>query len=143
MEERLNGVCYICGHELMWDKDADNCFLTEDIGEGYFTEEIRCPECGALHRAWVRKDDDCVIGGISDQGFGNCIHCGSTLAWSGDFMRSDYDDTITNEDDDSIVRNLTCSGCGCEVEVEEPSLNEMKSGKYPHWEDYIENDKNN
>ena len=136
MEERLNGVCYICNQELEWNENSENCFKTDDIGEGFEVEEIICKECGTLHRAWIRTDEDSEESlTVGDQGFGNCIHCGSTLVWSGDFMRSDYDESLS-EDDDSIVRSLTCSGCGCSVEVVEPSKNEIKSGKYPHWKGY-------
>lgn len=138
MEDRLNGTCYICGRDLVWNTESDNCFTTDDIGDGYIVEEIICTECGTLHRAWVRKEDeqDESLSSVGDQGFGNCIHCGGTLVWSGDFMRSDYEGEDLSEDDDSLVRSLTCGGCGCVVEVIEPSKNEMKSGKYPHWKGY-------
>lgn len=138
MKERLNGICYICGHELVWNEESDECFKTEDIGDEYIVEEIICPECGTLHRAWVRTDDeqDDSLASVGDQGFGNCIHCGGTLVWSGDFMRSDYEGEYLNEDDDSLVRSLTCGSCGCAVEVIEPSKNEIKSGRFPHWKDY-------
>lgn len=59
-------------------------------------------------------------------------------------MRSDFDnDPLTgetlSEDDDAIVRSLTCGHCGCSMEVWEPSLNEMKSGEYEYWNDYFKN----
>ena len=84
-----------------------------------------------------------------DQGFGNCANCGGTIVWSGDFMRSDfYDDPSDDgmhlhEDDDAIVRSLTCGHWGCGIYVWEPSQNEMKSGKYPYWEEYFKEKEEN
>lgn len=132
------GKCYICGSELVWDENAGNCFLTEGIGECNI-KEITCMECGTHYTAYVPIDDEsdgedhtpCV----GDQGFGNCFECGGTMIWSGDFMRSDFDGEL-DEKDDSIVRSLVCGGCGCSVEVIEPSENEIRSGKFPHWKGY-------
>lgn len=135
MKERENGRCYICGQDLVWDEKSDYCFVTEDIDD-YRVEELICPECGTLYRAWVNtteEEPEEVYCG--DQGFGNCIHCGGTHIWSGDFMRSDYDEKLS-EEDDSLVRSLVCGSCGCSIEVIEPSENEVKSEKYPHWKGY-------
>lgn len=58
--------------------------------------------------------------------------CGGTLVWGNDFMRSDLEPDIESEEDDSLVRELTCSGCNSAFTVYEPSPNEMK--KYPYWQ---------
>lgn len=148
MEKENNGCCYICGEPLIWDGNDENCFLNDYLDEeGTIVKEIRCPHCGTLYQHYITNENDAEAEEdyvtCGDQGFGNCGHCGGTFVWSGDFMRSDfYDDPSDeeerlHEDDDAIVRSLTCGHCGCSVEVWEPSPNEMKSGKYPYWDKYF------
>ena len=67
---------------------------------------------------------------FNDQGFGRCFECGGTLMWSGDFMRSDFCDDISDEDDE-IVRNLICSHCYASYDVYE--LTEKEKKDYPYW----------
>lgn len=155
MENKIEGVCYICGEPLVWDENAENCYLNDymEDEEGTVVKEIQCKHCGTLYQHYITKDNDADSEEdyitCGDQGFGNCAHCGGTIAWSGDFMRSDfYDDPSDeeghlNEDDDAIVRSLTCAHCGCSIEVWEPSPNEMKSGKYPYWEEYFKEKEKN
>lgn len=143
MENEVKGVCYICGEPLVWDEKDEECFLNDYLDEeGTVVKEIRCKHCGTLYEAYITKDNDKDVEedyvSCGDQGFGNCIHCGGTLVWSGDFMRSDYyDDPISgeslSEEDDSIVRSIVCGHCGCPHHVWEPSPNEINSGKYPYW----------
>ena len=45
-------------------------------------------------------------------GFGRCYVCGSPLTWNSDFMKSDIYGEELNDDDDAIVRNLSCGHCG-------------------------------
>lgn len=155
MKNNVEGVCYICGKPLVWDENADNCFLNDymEDEEGTVVKEIQCKHCGTLYQYYVSNENnaDAEEDYIScgDQGFGNCAHCGGTVVWSGDFMRSDsYDDPSDDgnhldEDDDAIVRSMTCAHCGCGIEVWESTPNEMKSGKYPYWEEYFkEREKN-
>lgn len=154
-ENNVEGVCYICGKPLVWDENADNCFLNDymEDEEGTVVKEIQCKHCGTLYQYYVSNENnaDAEEDYIScgDQGFGNCAHCGGTVVWPGDFMRSDsYDDPSDDgnhldEDDDAIVRSMTCAHCGCGIEVWESTPNEMKSGKYPYWEEYFkEREKN-
>ena len=111
-----------------------------DEEEDAVVKEIRCKHCGTLYQYHIAKDNDpdneenhITCG---DQGFGNCAHCGGIVAWSSDFMRSDFyndEEGQLQEDDDAIVRSLTCSHCGCYIEVWEPTPNEMRSGKFPYW----------
>ena len=152
MENKVEGRCYICGKPLVWDENDENCFLNDYMDEeGTVVKEIKCTHCGALYQYYITEDnkadaeEDYVTCG--DQGFGECAHCGGTVIWGGDFMRSDFDnDPLTGEtlceDDDAIVRSLTCGHCGCSMEVWEPSLNEMNSGENEYWNDYFENDQN-
>ena len=142
MENKIEGVCYICGEPLVWDENDENCSLKDymDDEEDTVVKEIRCKHCGTLYQYHITKDNDpdseenhITCG---DQGFGNCAHCGGIVAWSSDFMRSDfYDDEEEHlqEDDDAIVRSLTCGHCGCYIEVWEATSNEMRSGNFPYW----------
>ncbi len=143
MENKKEGVCYICGEPLVWDENDENCSLKDymDDEEDAVVKEIRCKHCGTLYQYHIAKDNDpdseenYITCG--DQGFGKCAHCGGIVAWSCDFMRSDFyndEEDQLQEDDDAIVRSLTCSHCGCYIEVWEPTPNEMKSGKFPYWD---------
>lgn len=155
MENKVKGVCYICGKPLVWDENAENCYLNDymEDEEGTVVKEINCKHCGTLYEYYITKDNDADSEEdyitCGDQGFGNCAHCGGTIVWSCDFMRSDfYDDPSDDgmhlhEDDDAIVRSLTCGHCGCGIYVWEPSQNEMKSGKYPYWEEYFKEKEEN
>lgn len=129
------GKCYICGADLVFDENDPNCTITDLDGEG-INKEILCPHCGTTYVAYLRNDEEeeeshkCE--GILDQGFGRCFECGGTLIWGGDFMRSDLDEDLP-EEDDAIFRNLGCSECGISYNVYEPTENEKKN--YPFWKE--------
>ena len=141
MENKKEGVCYICGEPLVWDENDENCSLKDYMDEeDAVVKEISCKHCGTLYQYHIAKDNDTdneenhITCG--DQGFGNCAHCGGIVAWSCDFMRSDFyndEEDQLQEDDDAIVRSLTCSHCGCYIEVWETTPNEMRSGNFPYW----------
>lgn len=146
MENKIEGMCYICGEPLIWNENDENCYLNDEIDEDTIVKEIKCTHCGTLYQYYITNENDPNAEedyvSCGDQGFGNCANCGGTVVWSGDFMRSDFDcDPMTGEtipeEDDAIVRSLVCGHCGCSMEVWEPSENEMKSGKYPYWKDYF------
>lgn len=147
MEKEIKGKCYICGEPLIWNENDENCCMDDYMDEeGTVIKEIKCPHCGTLYRYYITEENKSDIEEDSatcgDKGFGECANCGGTVIWGGDFMRSDFEnDPITgetlDEDDDAIVRSLTCGHCGCSMEVWETSVNEMKSGKYKHWNDYF------
>ena len=140
MENKKEGVCYICGEPLVWDENAENFLLNDfiDEEEDAVVKEIRCKHCGTLYQYHIAKDNDpdneenhITCG---DQGFGNCAHCGGIVAWSSDFMRSDFyndEEDQLQEDDDAIVRSLTCSHWGCYTEVWEPTPSRMRRGALP------------
>lgn len=149
-KERIEGVCYICGEPLVWDENSDACVLNDYLDEeGTMVKEIKCKHCGTEYHYYINPEENKVDSeedyiSCGDQGFGNCVHCGGIQCWSGDFMRSDYyndpsGDFILDEDDDAIVRSLVCGHCGCSIEVWEPTPNEMRSGKYPYWNEKNEN----
>lgn len=130
MKNEKIGVCYVCRNKLIWNQYGENCEYIEDV-----YKRIKCPHCGTKYEYHINGEYETCVDNVKDQGFGNCILCSGFLAWSGDFMRSDFDDTIKDEKDDAIVRNMTCSDCGCTVDVYEPSYNEIISGKYPYWKE--------
>lgn len=124
------GKCYICGADLVFDKDKPNCEMN-DL-DGNINKELRCPHCGTTYSSYTKKDEKVKesCDGFNDQGFGRCFECGGTLMWSGDFMRSDFCDDISDEDDE-IVRNLICSHCYASYDVYE--LTEKEKKDYPYW----------
>lgn len=140
MENKIEGVCYICGKPLVWDENDENCSLNDYMEEDTVVKEIKCNRCGTLYQYHITKDNDTDSEEnhitCGDQGFGNCAHCGGKVIWSGDFMRSDFYDDEEDQlqkDDDAIIRSLTCSHCGCYIEVWERTPNEMRSGNFPYW----------
>ena len=144
MENKKEGVCYICGEPLVWDENDENCSLNDcmEYEEDAVVKEIRCKHCGTLYQYHITKDNDTDSEEnhitCGDQGFGNCAHCGGIVAWSSDFMRSDFyndEEDQLQEDDDAIVRSLICSHCGCYIEVWEATPNEMRSGNFPYWDE--------
>ena len=140
MENKIEGVCYICGKPLVWDENDENCSLNDYMEEDTVVKEIKCNRCGTLYQYHITKDNDTDSEEnhitCGDQGFGNCAHCGGKVIWSGDFMRSDFyndEEDQLQKEDDAIIRSLTCSHCGCYVEVWETTPNEMRSGNFPYW----------
>ena len=94
MENKIEGVCYICGRPLVWDENAENCSLNDYMEENTVVKEIKCKHCGTLYQYHITKDNDTDSDKnhitCGDQGFGNCAHCGGIVAWSSDLMRSDF-----------------------------------------------------
>ena len=146
MGNKKEGICYICGKPLLWDENAENCLLNDymEDEEDTVVKEIKCKHCGTVYQYHITKDNDPDSDKnhitCRDQGFGNCAHCGGKVIWSGDFMRSDFHDDPADkeeqiqEDDDAIVRSLTCGHCGCYIEVWEATPNEIKNGNFPYWD---------
>lgn len=123
MENKAIGTCYICGKPLEWDENSENCEYDDYLDEeGTVMKIVTCPHCGTRYEYYItdendpEAEEDYVTCG--DQGFGECVHCGGTVVWSGDFMRSDYfndpmdEDNNLKDDDDAIVRSLVCGHCG-------------------------------
>lgn len=122
--------CPVCGKPLVFDESKDNCFV-DDMDEGVKVKQITCQHCGTTYMAWEYEDSEEEEVVCGDQGFGNCFLCGGTLIWSGDFMLSDLDDSIEDDDDDALMQSLTCAHCGAPVEVYHVPENYKKD--YPFW----------
>lgn len=141
MENKAIGMCYICRKPLELDENSENCeyndYLDEENG---IMKVATCPHCGIKYEYYITEsneldtEEDYINCG--DQGFGKCVHCGGTVVWTSNFMRSDYFDELKDEDD-AIVRSLVCGHCGCSIKVYEPTINEMKSCQFPYWTDYF------
>lgn len=60
MENKIEGVCYICGEPLVWDKNAENCSLNDymEDEEDTVVKEIKCKHCGTLYQYHITKDND-------------------------------------------------------------------------------------
>lgn len=55
-----------------------------------------------------------------------CLICGGELCWSSDFTRNDV---FGDGDEEGIVSYYTCTVCGREYEVSDPT-SEEKEGQY-------------
>ena len=53
----------------------------------------------------------------------NCWHCKTELIWGGDHDVEDEDDVY------SMVTNLSCPGCGCDVDVYYPKESIQTEGE--------------
>lgn len=141
-EDFVGGTCPVCGKPLVYEEGAFNCFNNDSLyvdsdspvisdGEVDLNREIICDNCGCHLIAWhYAGAEEEAYGPVADQGFGHCFMCGSALVWGNDFMRSDLDPDITNEDDDAILRECSCPGCGAVYSIYEPTVNEMKMFRY-------------
>lgn len=129
------GICYVCGKGLIYDPAKENCSNNEFVDdEDIALKTVQCEHCGTIYNYYMPSEVSPFE--CREQGFGNCI-CGGVNVWGSDFMRSDFDynddGTELDEENDAIVRSLTCSSCGAAIEVFEPTLQEQQSGKFPFW----------
>ena len=58
------------------------------------------------------------------------MRCGHNLIIGGNFMLSDFDDSL-KEYDDAMVTNATCPYCGASYEITDTPLSEQKN--YPYF----------
>lgn len=113
--------CNRCGHDL----DVEEVVDFEDKGESVVTN-LRCPYCGAYFECmevpesekmeWdFYKDGEPTNGRFTEIDIMNshCMNCGHSISMSGNFMLSDIDDTITDDDDDKMsFETNQCPYCG-------------------------------
>ena len=138
-------ICTRCAHELeledIWEGE-------EDYGNTYV---FYCPYCGARYECTEvpeseRDEYDFYKDGEEDISMridepdimnGHCTNCGHNVSMSNNFMLSDYDDSITNEDDDKMNFILNqCPYCGMQEVRWDNSENEKKL--YPYWKEDLE-----
>lgn len=138
-------ICTRCAHELeledIWEGE-------EDYGNTYV---FHCPYCGARYECTEvseseRSEYDFYANGEEDISMridepdimnGHCTNCGHNVSMSNNFMLSDYDDSITNEDDDKMNFILNqCPYCGMQEVRWDNSENEKKL--YPYWKEDLE-----
>ena len=112
---------------------------------------FHCPYCGARYECTEvpeeeRKDYPFYENGEEDISMrieepdimnGHCINCGHKVSMCNNFMLSDYDDTITDENDDKMNFVLNqCPYCGMQEIRWDNSENEKKH--YPYWKEDLE-----
>ena len=103
-EERL---CPRCGSPMI-EVDRDEFYDKE----GYKCYCYECSDCGMAFDAEVPIENEIKHQDINNQGFGKCPFCGGWLAWSSDFMLSDFEGGEPPEEEDTLVQTLNCPKCG-------------------------------
>ena len=138
-------ICTRCANEL---ELLDVLEGDEEFGNTYV---FYCPHCVARYECTEvseseKKDYDFYANGEEDISMrisepdilnGYCTNCGHRVSVSNNFMLSDYDDTIDNDDDDKMNFILNqCPYCGMQEVRWDNSENEKKI--YPYWKDDLE-----
>ena len=138
-------ICTRCAHELeledIWEGE-------EDYGNTYV---FHCPYCGAKYECtevpeserdeyeFYKDGEEDISMRIDEPDIMNshCTNCGHHVSMSNNFMLSDYDDSITNEDDDKMNFILNqCPYCGMQEVRWDNSENEKNI--YPYWKEDLE-----
>ena len=137
-------ICTRCAHELeledIWEGD-------EDYGNTYV---LHCPYCGARYECTevpyserneydFYKDGEDISLRIDEPDImnGHCTNCGHHVSMSNNFMLSDYDDTIEDDNDDKMNFILNqCPYCGMQEIRWDNSSNEKKH--YPYWKEDLD-----
>ena len=140
-------ICTRCAHELeledIWEGE-------EDYGNTYV---FHCPYCGARYECtevpeskrdeyeFYKDGNEDISMRIDEPDImnGHCMNCGHHVSVSNNFMLSDYDDSITDENDDKMNFILNqCPYCGMQEVRWDNSENEKKI--YPYWKEDLESD---
>lgn len=141
-----NLKCVRCFHDLEVEEVID---FDDEIGN---VTNLFCPYCGARYEVTEPKEEDKKNydfyrdGEDIDQRYdkadpmnGHCLNCGHQIHVSNNFMLSDYDDTITDDDDDKMNFIMTeCPNCGCSEVRWDTSENEHKI--FPYWKEENEDE---
>lgn len=136
-------ICTRCAHELELEEVLD--IGDDDYGKTYF---YHCPFCGARYECtevteserknypFYENEEENVLLRIVEPDImnGHCTNCGHSVSMSNNFMLSDYDDTITDENDDKMNFVLNqCPYCGMQEIRWDNSVNEKK--QYEYWKE--------
>ena len=136
-------ICTRCCKPLKLEEEYDTG--SEDYG---FEYDFVCPHCGARYECIEVSDTEKSEYPFYDDGKediysriketdimnGHCTNCGHEVSMSSNFMLSDYDDTITDENDDKMNFVLNqCPYCGMYETRWDVSENEKKN--YPYWKE--------
>ena len=140
-------ICTRCAHELELEEVLEG---DVDYGQTYM---FHCTYCGARYECTEvpeeeRKDYPFYENGEEDISMrieepdimnGHCTNCGHKVSMSNNFMLSDYDNTITDENDDKMNFVLNqCPYCGMQEIRWDNSENEKKH--YPYWKEDLESE---
>jgi len=130
--------CVRCGHELEVEDIQD---FDDEIGT---TTILFCPYCGAIYEETEPLDEDKqnyefykdgmdISGRLDEPDImnGHCLNCGHKVSMANNFMLSDYDDTVTEDDDKMNFVLNECPYCGMNEVRWDNSDNESKV--FPYW----------
>lgn len=142
-------ICTRCAHKL---ELIDVWNVVTEFGETYI---FYCPHCGARYECTEVAETERENYGFYKDGEedismriiepdimnGHCTNCGHQVSMSNNFMLSDYDETITDEDDNKMNFILNqCPYCGMQEVRWDNSENEKKI--YPYWKEKEEENGN-
>ena len=142
-----NVKCTRCMEDLILE------YIDEGVeGEIGPTYNFICPNCGARYECTepceeekkdfdFYKDGEDISGRITEIDImnGHCTNCGHSVSMSNNFMLSDYDDTITDENDDKMNFILNqCPYCGMQEVRWDNCENEKKH--FPYWKEDVESE---
>lgn len=143
-------ICTRCGHNL---ELIDVWNVVTEFGETYI---FYCPHCGARYECtevaeterenydFYKDGEEDISMRISEPDImnGHCTNCGHEVSMGSNFMLSDYDDTITDENDNKMNFVLNqCPYCGMQEVRWDCSENERKI--YPYWKEEKEEENGN
>ena len=134
-------ICNRCKHNLtlidtynIGDEDYGNMYLFRCYNCGAEFECTEVSEQDKKNYDFYKDGKEDISGRIDDVDImnGHCINCGSNVSMSNNFMLSDYDDTIKDDDDDKMNFVLgQCPYCGMQEVRWDTAENDKK--KYPYW----------
>ena len=135
-------ICTRCAHTLELEDIIEG---DAEYGDTYM---FACPHCGARYECtdvpqserdqydFYKNGEDDISMRISEPDImnGHCTNYGHQVSMSNNFMLSDYDETITDEDDNKMNFSLNqCPHCGMQEVRWDTSENEKKI--YPYWKE--------
>ena len=136
-------ICTRCAHPLELQDVLE--IGEEEYGPLY---NFLCPHCGARYECTEvsegeKKNYPFYDDGEEDTSLridepdimnGHCTNCGHHVSMSNNFMLSDYDDSITDDNDDKMNFVLNqCPYCGMMEVRWDTAENEKKD--YPYWKE--------
>ena len=138
-------ICTRCAHELeledIWEGEEDygNTYVFHCLYCGAKYECTEVPESERDEYEFYKDGEEDISMRIDEPDImnGHCTNCGHHVSMSNNFMLSDYDDSITNKDDDKMNFILNqCPYCGMQEVRWDNSENEKKL--YPYWKEDLE-----
>ena len=130
-----NIKCRLCNCEL--NVQETETFHDDTIGDTTF---LVCPNCGTIYECTEVADSEKQnfkfyqngedISGrkeTPDDEYNYCINCGERIGTSSNFMLSDIDDSLSEDDDKLAYFMMDCPHCGMTEIIFGPSEKERES----------------